>query len=32
MKGGARERQANMMLALRKRTIELAVKTGEALS
>ena len=29
---GAKERQASMLLALRKRTIELVVKTGQALS
>jgi hypothetical protein len=29
---GARERQVSMLLALRKRTIELVVKTGQALS
>lgn len=29
---GARERQASMLLALRKRTIELVLKTGQAIS
>jgi hypothetical protein len=29
---GARERQTGMLLALRRRTIELVVKTGQAIS